>query len=614
MTAAERRWCWCWAAVVMALTTAPYLWCWWQTPPGREFSWTLYGRDDHAVYMAWLRQVADGHFFLRNLFTTDPQAGKLSNLFFFLLGQPVRFLGVSPALMLQLARIVFGALLLVLIYRFAAYFTENVAARRAAFWLAALSGGLGWGAWFGWYERLGSVPTDLWQPEGFAFLSVYSTALFAVSTCAIVGIFCLLLEAERTGRRRFASWAGVLALLLGNIHSYDIIHAAGAWMLYLLLMSATRLARREGLPVRSWGDAVACALIGLPTTLLQYWVYLKDPVFHQRAEYQTLSPDFSAYALGYGLVLLLALPGAALLLRGEPGSPLKLGQRWMPIAWAIAGFGVAYLPFAFQRKMIMGTHIPLCLLAALAVAALAARLFPDRMENAKGRKSENAKSDGKEHKDTKDTKGKHEEKAGNGRSSSVVPRLLGVGLCVLRVFVFVRTFAFSPFRVFAFSSGRKRAALAMLVVLLSAPSSVLFVLRDLADRGERPGDLNWFSAYWPKADVEAAAWIRRHTPWDAAFFCTPLSGRYIAAGAGRAVYAGHWGETPRFAERVGATVAFFRQPQSPEERLLQLHTCATNYVYQGTTERRAGAVDLSRDPNLEKVYDRDGVTIYRVRG
>src|SRR5947208_13225920 len=103
MTTAERRWCRVRAVLVMAVTLLPYLWCWWQTPPGRQFSWVLYGRDDHAVYMAWIRQAAEGHFFLRNLFTTDPQLGRLSNLFFFILGQPVRFLGVSPSLVLQAA-------------------------------------------------------------------------------------------------------------------------------------------------------------------------------------------------------------------------------------------------------------------------------------------------------------------------------------------------------------------------------------------------------------------------------------------------------------------------------------------------------------------------------
>ncbi len=289
MTGAERRWCWIRAALVMALTTVPYLWCWWHTPPGRQFCWVLYGRDDHAVYMAWMRQAAEGHFFLRNLFTTDPQSGRLSNIFFFLLGQPVRFFGVSPEVMLQVARIGFGALLLVLIYRFAAYFTENLIARRATFWLAALSAGFGWGLMLGWYGGMEKPPTDFWQPEGFTYFSIYSTALFAAATCAIVGIFCLLLEAERTGRRKYASWAGLVALLLGNFHSYDIIHVAAAWGLYLLIKTCIQAARQDAIPWRSWGDAAACAVIGIPTTLIQYYFYRTDPVFHQRAEYATPS-------------------------------------------------------------------------------------------------------------------------------------------------------------------------------------------------------------------------------------------------------------------------------------------------------------------------------------
>lgn len=550
MTTAERRWCWVRAILVVALSTVPYLWCWWHTPPGRRFCWVLYGRDDHAVYMDWMRQAAEGHFFLRNLFTTDPQSGRLTNILFFLLGQPVRFLGASPELMLQVARIGFGALLLVLIYRFAAYFTESLLARRAAFWFAALSSGFGWGLCLGWYGGLPQPPTDFWQPEGFTYFSIYSTALFAVATCAIVGIFCLLLEAERTGKRKYASWAGLVALALGNFHSYDIIHVAAVWGLYLLIKSGVQLARRGGIPWRCWGDATACAVIGIPTTLLQYYCYRTDPVFQQRANYATLSPAFAAYALGYGLVLILALAGSIVLLRQR--SPLKTAQRWMPIAWVIAGFGVAYLPLAFNRKMIMGTHVPMCLLAGLAAAALAERICPSRQ--------------------TKTEK----------RIRRTVP---------------VRA-----------------AVIVGLIVLLTVPTNLLRTLEDIAETGDHPQDLNWFSAYWPQADLKATTWIRTHTPQDAAFFCTPLSGRYIAATAGRAVYVGHWGETPRFSERIGATIDFFRQPQTPEARLLQLHTCATNYVYQGTTEHRAGQVDLSHDPGLQKIYDQDSVAIYRVKG
>ena len=337
-------------------------------------------------------------------------------------------------------------------------------------------------------------PTDLWQPEGFTFLSVYSTALFAAATCAIVGIFCLLLDAERTGRRRAASWAGVLALLLGNFHSYDVIHVAAAWSLYLILKTATQLARREDVPggvgatpspARSLGSRPRCCHM------------LSDrPGVPPAGGVRDFTGVRTAYALGYGLVLLLALPGAVLLLRGQPGSRLKLAQRWMPLAWAVAGFGVAYLPFAFQRKIDHGHPRPLCLLAAIGVTALAERCFPDRKENAKAGRKRKGGAVGKK-------------LLGHGRQQSHRGRLEQPFHSRFR---FLRAFAFSPV------SAGKSTALVCLIVLLTVPSNGLFMLATWSRVGRRPQDLNWFSAFWPQADVKATAWIRGHTPQGAAFF------------------------------------------------------------------------------------------------
>ena len=40
------------------------------------------------------------------------------------------------------------------------------------------------------------------------------------------------------------------------------------------------------------------------------------------------------------------------------------------------GFAVPYLPIAQQRKLVMGLHIPLCILAAIAISRLMTRLKP----------------------------------------------------------------------------------------------------------------------------------------------------------------------------------------------------------------------------------------------
>src|SRR5438046_491079 len=75
VTRREWRWCLGAAAVVMALTCLPYLWLWRMTPPGLQFLGFPVGPDDQCVYLAWMRQAADGHFFLRSLWTNDPQRG-----------------------------------------------------------------------------------------------------------------------------------------------------------------------------------------------------------------------------------------------------------------------------------------------------------------------------------------------------------------------------------------------------------------------------------------------------------------------------------------------------------------------------------------------------------
>ena len=47
------------------------------------------------------------------------------------------------------------------------------------------------------------------------------------------------------------------------------------------------------------------------------------------------------------------------------------------IVWLIVGIAVAYLPVPFQRKMLMGAHLPICLLAGVGLDALTARLSGD---------------------------------------------------------------------------------------------------------------------------------------------------------------------------------------------------------------------------------------------
>ena len=65
------------------------------------FIGTPYNIDDYCNYLSWLRQMADGRFFLHNLFTTDPQRNLQFNVFFWLLGRVMALTHCSPQAALQ---------------------------------------------------------------------------------------------------------------------------------------------------------------------------------------------------------------------------------------------------------------------------------------------------------------------------------------------------------------------------------------------------------------------------------------------------------------------------------------------------------------------------------
>jgi hypothetical protein len=346
----------------MLVASLPYLLLLLITPPGRVFWGFINNPDDHCVYLAWMRQAEQGRFFFTNLFTGDPQPGRTINLLFWLLGLFGRMTHLPLALVDHLARVGFGALLLVLVYHLAACFTDNLLARRAAFGFTALSAGLGWL----FPAPPIFAPVDTWQPEAITFLSLYANALFCASMAAMVGIFLCLLAAQRTGKARYAVSAGLLGFLLGNFHSYDVITIAAVWAGYLIACGLTALR----LPVPELRQAMIAGLIALPSVLYQYYLLRSDPVFQARAAVPTLSPGLQYYLLGYGLLVPLALLGAGQLLRAKPRSR---PERWLPVIWAVVGLAVAFLPVSYQRKLAEGLHIPIALLAAFGTVALAER-------------------------------------------------------------------------------------------------------------------------------------------------------------------------------------------------------------------------------------------------
>jgi len=352
----ELRWAAWFAAALMAATCLPYLFGIAATPPESRYMGFLSNPDEHNVYMGWMRQAMEGRWLFKDPFTTESQPGAgFFNVFFLALGWVARALHVEPIWPYHGARLIFGFLLLVTAYVFAARYCRTVLARRLALGLVGLSSGFGW--IYALLRPDAAVhPLDygrhLVLPEAITFLSLLLNPLFAASMWLILATYLLLLRAWDTGSRKALLGASLAALFLANIHTYDVLVI---WCV-LAAMVLVRGAMQRRLPWReAWMAAVVVAVSVWPV-IYQVAFFQADPVFQAKALTKALTPPGRYVALGLGLPLLLAIPGAAVAARRR----LVLPVVWVAVNWLL----VAYAPFSFQRKMIEGMHLPICVLAA----------------------------------------------------------------------------------------------------------------------------------------------------------------------------------------------------------------------------------------------------------
>ena len=370
----ELRWVLVWAILIVMLASVPYIWGAVITPPGYSFTGLTHNIDDGAVYLSWMRQAADGHFFIRNLFTNEPQPVVQFNVLFLKMGWFAAFTHLPLIAVFHLFRIVLGIALILGIWQFSKLFLDDERQRRLLVPLVGLSAGIGW-LIPNVKAMEGSV--DVWQPEAITFLSIYLNPLFLAALLLMLGAFYCLELARRHGRARYAALAGLCLLVLGNVHTYDVLTVACVWTAYLIYLRFEISDFR--LILRTIGLSAIAAAIALPSIAYQFWVYSIDPIYRARVSTPILSPPIWSFFEGYGLILIGAIVGAVMWVVARRGGDSRRSSLFalhspLLLVWAVVGFAIPYAPIAQQRKLVMGLHIPLCILCAYALSRLLSRL------------------------------------------------------------------------------------------------------------------------------------------------------------------------------------------------------------------------------------------------
>ena len=358
----RREWAWVMAVagLVVVVSTVPYLAGYLAQTADTQFSGALLNRADYHSYLArmWQGYRREWQFLL--LFTPEEHEGAYFQPFYIALGHLARMLGLGLPLAYQVARVVFGSLMLLTVYRFIAHFVAPVRIRRVALLLAATTSGLGWlTEIFAPTPPGGVSPMDFWLLDGFTYLVVLTSPHFCAAIALLLVIFLLLLHRPGGPSALDGILAVLASLALGLIHPYTLLIADLLPILYWGV---------EGLRTRrvAWrGLAVVAAMGAAQSPLLAYdlWVFHTQPIFAGwSAQNVTLSPPLRIYLWGYGVLLVLGAVGTVAWARWG-GQGLAFPLLWIGLVAVLI-----HLPWNLQRRFLEGVSVPLGLLAGVGLA------------------------------------------------------------------------------------------------------------------------------------------------------------------------------------------------------------------------------------------------------
>ncbi len=352
--------------LALALASVPYLYGALNTPKNLVYYGLTSNIDDCMAYFSWINEYASGKLAHRNLFSTEPNTPIVFYLWFGLLGLFSKAIGTLGAF--HLGRVLGGAGLLWAVYWLLNLTLTDERAKKLAFGFVCFASGFGW--LFGGFDPAKGFylqPIDTFSPEAITFLSLGYSPLFAPMTALMVVFVAGLLRAEQTGRLK-GLWPACLAgAILGNSHTYDVVPLflmAGAWT---ILRKPERAA---------WVRLVTLGVCCLPTALYNLIASRLDPLFKARVwgNEPTLTAPLWWVLLGLGLPLIFALVGLA---RRDRAAFCSASAWKLMLCWLGAHLLAAYLPVPVQRKLLMGVHLPVCLLAGAGLSGLLGKLTGD---------------------------------------------------------------------------------------------------------------------------------------------------------------------------------------------------------------------------------------------
>jgi hypothetical protein len=356
----EWRFVWTMIVVILALTSLPYLYSYLSSPPDKQFMGLMLDVPDHGQYLSWWRGFQSS-LLISNKLTPEPNEPIFFNLLWWVLAQVSRWTGLGYAPVYQAFRWIAGGSFLWAVYRLIAQFLPEIHRRRTAFLLVTFSSGLGWVLVVLKYTLTQGellFPLDVYIAEGNSFLCILGYPHFTLALTFITLVFEFIWQGWKEKQTKHMVGAGVLALLLGWTHTYDLLIIYGVMGVFALF---AWLKRRAFPWVLFWGGMIVCSL-SCSGAIYSVILTTVDPLWEEvlaqfaNAGVYTPSPPHLFILFGFSLVV------AVTTWIGLAWRKQWSEENLFVMGWFLAGAALNYIPTDFQIHMLNSWQIPMMIL------------------------------------------------------------------------------------------------------------------------------------------------------------------------------------------------------------------------------------------------------------
>ncbi len=373
----EYRFVFLMAIAMLVVTSIPYVYGYASTPQGKTFMGLMQNVSDHGQYLSWWRSF-QSNLLINNKLTPEPNQPLFFNLLWWLLAQFSRLTGTGYPLAYQILRVAAGFSLFWAVYRFIALFFADVARRRAAFLMVALTSGFGWLLIVAKYTIAGGetpFPLLIFTAEPNYFLCLLGFPHFALAAAFICLVLEFIFRGWKENSLKHMTMAGAIGFVMGWMHAYDLLIIYGVTGVFFL----AQWARGRKFPTRFFWGATIMAVLSVAPAVYSFLLTSLDPLWEevlaQFANAGVYTPMPPLLFFLFGVPLFLAVWALVRWVREKRWTD----ERVFVVTWFVVGFFLLYIPTDFQIHMLNSWQIPTAILASAvlydrAIPALARRL------------------------------------------------------------------------------------------------------------------------------------------------------------------------------------------------------------------------------------------------